>query len=278
MSRNRIIGYFLTLATTLFLASCIHNTGPSLAPSEKENNQILNVNPIVITIDQNSGKTSLDFHCYEKQDCYESITLPSEMEWLFPVVLNQDGMLFIPIRTRIQNKANSVGFILLNKTSHNFVTTPITGFSWYDEVSQVVFFKNKMIFTISGDPYVYILDETGKTIDILLDKMASDSSALLRKGSKENIIVVGTSVKKQNNGSFADIRVIDLQTYNVESKLIPGPESAVLEYSSTPAPGTRYNIQVDGITDDMQMLYYEYFGLNDRMQLSNQLNFSKSQI
>ena len=34
----------------------------------------------------------------------------------------------------------------------------------------------------------------------------------------------------------------------------------------------KYNAQIDGITSDMQTLYYQYFGLNDKAQFTKQLS------
>ena len=221
---NKAFKHVLTFVIVLFVISCNQAAEQSSTLSSFESVNDSVVNPVIVEAIQDAGKTYLHFNCYEIQDCYSSIPLPMNMEWLSTAELNKNGDLFVPIRTRIQEKENSVGFILANKSGYKIVTTSIAGFNWYEEINQTIFSEGRMIFTIDGDQNVYILDEFGNVKNIFFADMDPYAPYRIVKGNKGEIIVVGQSLQKQNRRNLIDISVINLQNNTVKTELIPWPE------------------------------------------------------
>jgi hypothetical protein len=268
----------LIFVMALFLASCGFISGQPLAPAESSPPNSLNANLVVVATTQDSGKTFITFHCLGRQDCYAPIPLPADMELLDPVNLPQDGTLLIPIRNRIEDKANSVGFLQVTQTDQKLTTTALPDFTWSAEISQIIFLKNRMIFTIGGDNRVYILDESGNVKEIPFADMDPDMSHYrIIKGNNEKIIIVGGSLRKQDDKKLIGVSILDLQNYTVETESIPWPETVVFSPDSKHETGKRYNAQIDGITSDKKTLYYQFFGLDDKMTFTKQLGVYNTQ-
>ena len=263
---NRTIKPLLISVAILFMVGCNVLEQPR-------------VNLVMVETTQNAGKTTLQFHCVGASDCYAPILIPVNTEWIPEVEFDREGNLLIPFRIQIRGKYNSVGYIQASKTSQKTITGLFPDSKRFDYlIYQIIFFKNKMVFTIEGDDHIYILDESGQIKEILIADMDPDTSHYkIEKGLKGEIIVVGRSLKKQNNSHLINISSINLQEFTVETRLIPWPESVVFDHPVERLPGKKYDILVDGVTSDQKLLYYQFVGLNNKMQVAKQLGVYDTQ-
>lgn len=257
---NKTINLMLNLMVVLILVGC----------SMPEHVQ---AHVVLVESIQKADRISLRFHCLDTSDCYAPAQIPEYADWIPAVNISRNGDLLIPFRTQAGDKYGEVGYVQASKKSQKIVKESFPVPKKFDYlIEQIIFVGNRMVFTIEGDDHVYILDVSGKIKEILVMDIDSDTAHYrIVKGNNGEIIVVGRSLQKQGDKHLINISTIFLQDYSVETRLIPWPESAAFNHPITYLPGKKYDIIVDGITSDQKMLYYRSVGLNDKLQVTQQI-------
>jgi hypothetical protein len=236
------------------------------------------INPVFIVRKEEQGTISLEFPCGEEPDCYPLVTLPDQFDWLSVAFLDPDGALRIPVRTVELDTANRLGYLLITRTGNKLVTTSsLEGFKWPDQLADLVFIENEMIFLIESDDRIYLLKEDGSLENIPLGEPEPFANFHFKKGDGKSLIAFATLPRNESGHAWVDVRLVDLRSGKVETKMVSGPAITILPVGSTGHdPGKKYNVSFDGVSNDLQLAYFRYIGLNDRMHAVQQFSVHDS--